>query len=167
MTTANPIALGQQMLRALTKQAERAAAFCTERNIDESVLLSARLYPDMLPLSRQMQIANDFTKRPVARLAGVDAPAQPDEETSFAGLIARFAATSAWLSSLDPASIEGKNDTPITFPAGPDRNITMPGGMYVTAFAMPNLYFHAATAHAILRHNGVSLGKGDFLALEA
>jgi uncharacterized protein len=166
MTTANPITLGQQMLRALTKQAEAAEAFCAERSIDEGVLLSARLYPDMLPLVRQMQIASDFTKRPVSRLAGADAPAQADEETSFAALIARFAETSAWLASIDAAAVEGKNDTPITFPAGPDRNITMPGGEYLTAFALPNLYFHTATAHAILRHNGVALGKRDFLALE-
>jgi uncharacterized protein len=166
MMAPNSTALGQQMLRALTTQATRAAAFCAERGIDESVLLSARLYPDMLPLVRQMQVASDFTKRPVARLAGVDAPAQADDETSFAALIARFAATSAWLGTVDPALLAGKEETPVTFPAGPDRTITMPGSVYLSSFALPNLYFHVATAHAILRHNGVALGKGDFLALE-
>jgi uncharacterized protein len=161
----SPIALGQQMLRALTTQAEKATAYGVERGIDEGVLLGARLYPDMLPLVRQMQLANDFAKRPVARLAGIEAPAQPDDQTSFAALIERFAATSVWLGGVDPALLADKDDAPVTFPTGPDQQATMPGATYLSAFALPNLYFHVATAHAILRHNGVVLGKRDFIAL--
>ncbi|MCU0729004.1 MAG: DUF1993 domain-containing protein [Sphingopyxis sp.] len=164
--TETVVATGEQMLRALTTQATRAAAYCADRGIDEGVLLNARLFPDMLPLVRQMQIANDFASRPAARIAQIDTLSQPDTETSFAALIDRFAATAAWLTGIDPALLAGKTDMPVTFPAGPGRQITMPGGQYLSAFAFPNLFFHVATAHAILRANGVALGKGDFLALE-
>jgi uncharacterized protein len=160
------VTLGRQSLRALTTQAEKAAAWCADHKVEESVMLGSRLYPDMLPLRRQMQIANDFCRRPAARLAGLEAPAQPDDEESFAALIARFAASDAWLASIDPARFDGAETREISFPAGPDRTLKMLGSAYLMTYALPNLYFHAATAHAILRHNGVSLGKLDFLALQ-
>lgn len=131
---------------------------------DEAALLGARLAPDMHPLPRQFQIASDGAKGMVARLAGIDAPSMPDTEATFADLKARCDKTIAFVQSVDPAAIEAGADREIvlTFPNG--GGMRFDGITFLTGFALPNFYFHATTAYAILRAHGVGLGKVDYLA---
>lgn len=130
---------------------------------DEASLIEAKLAPDMFGLARQIQIASDAAKGAAARLAGVEAPAMPDTETSFADLKARCDATIAFLQSIDPAAYDAglANEVVITFPNG--AGLRFDGATFLTQFAVPNFYFHATTAYAILRANGVDLGKQDYL----
>jgi hypothetical protein len=131
---------------------------------DEKVLIEARLAPDMFPLSRQIQIASDGAKGAIARLAGIDAPAMPDVETSFAELKERCDKTVAFIASVDPAAIDAGADREIviTFPNG--GGLRFDGTTSLTGFALPNFYFHATTTYAILRAQGIDLGKIDYLA---
>lgn len=149
-------------LGALSKVLDKGATHSAARRIDESVLLSARLYPDMFALTRQVQIACDQARRGAIRLAGKEPESIPDTETTFADLSARIARTIAALNALTPADFAGAEARSITFKAGP-REITFTGADYIRRWILPNYYFHAATAYAILRHNGVELGKADFL----
>ncbi len=125
-------------------------------------LVSARLAPDMLPLSGQVQRASDTAKAVVARLAGVDIPAFADDETTFAQLQDRIACTLAFVRSVDAAAIDGAEGKAISFQAG-RYPLNFTGVSYLTDFALPNLYFHVTTAYAILRHNGAPLGKLDYI----
>ncbi|MEO5707085.1 MAG: DUF1993 domain-containing protein [Alteraurantiacibacter sp.] len=131
---------------------------------DEAALVEARLAPDMYALARQVQIASDTAKGCGARLAGVEAPSMPDTEASFAELKERCDKTIAFLQSLDPAAIDAGigREIEIKFPNG--GGIRFDGATYLTGFALPNLYFHASMVYAILRSQGVALGKQDFLA---
>ena len=131
---------------------------------DEAALVEARLAPDMRPLSAQVQMASDSAKNAVARLTGVAAPSMPDTETTFAELKARCRATVAFIQSVDAAAYAGAEDRTVElkFPNGMGYSFT--GGAFLTGFALPNFYFHLTTAYAILRANGVALGKPDFLA---
>lgn len=149
-------------LRNLAAILKKGEAFAAERKIDPSVLLSYRLAPDMYPLSKQVQIATDMSKGCVARLAGVDAPAYADNETTFGELIARLEKCVAYVESFQPAQLDGTEDKAITlkFPNG-EFNFT--GQNYLQGFVLPNVYFHSTTAYAILRHCGVPLGKMDFI----
>ena len=143
----------------LDKTVEQAAA----RKIQPEVLLNARLAPDMLTFTRQVQLACDFAKNAAARLAGGDNPKHPDEEKSFDELKARIAKALAFVEGVDDAAFEAGLARDVTFPRGPSATVTMRGEKYLTLFAVPNFYFHATTAYAILRENGIQIGKLDFL----
>ncbi len=149
-------------LNNLARILEKAAVHAESRKIDPSVLVGARLYPDMLPLSKQIQIASDNAKGCAARLAGLEPPKYEDNETSFPELVARLRKTVSYLESLKPEQFEGAEDRSITLKthAGP---LTFQGMAYLLERAMPNVFFHVTTAYAILRHNGVEIGKDDYL----
>ena len=140
----------------------KAEAYATAKKIDPSVLISARLYPDMFPLSRQVQIACDVVKGGSARLAGVDAPSFPDTETTFPELQARIQKTIDFMHSLGPDQIYGSETKAVTFRFGPTE-MNFEGQAYLLTFVFPNLYFHISIAYAILRHNGLDIGKADYL----
>lgn len=140
----------------------KAVVHAEAKKIDPSVLISARLYPDMLPLSRQVQIASDSSKGPAARLAGVLRPAYEDNETTFDELQTRIAKTIAFLKTITPAQIDGSEDRDISVQF-PGREMHFKGLPYLLGFALPNLFFHVTTAYAILRANGVELTKPDFI----
>jgi hypothetical protein len=149
-------------LRNLKGVLEKGAAHAHARKIDDAVFLGARLYPDMLPLARQVQIATDMARGGAARLAGGEPPAFEDTEKTFAELIGRVERTIAFIGALAPAAFEGAETRTITRPVrGQPRTFTGVG--YLQQFIAPNLYFHATTAYAILRHNGVELGKPDYI----
>jgi uncharacterized protein len=141
---------------------EKGVAHTDIKKIDPSVLVNSRLFPDMYPLSKQIQIASDVTRRGVARLAGVEAPAMVDDETTFAQLIDRMKNTIAYLETITPAQIDGTEQKKISLPMG-KHSIEFEGMPYLVSFILPNLYFHATTVYNILRHSGVELGKLDFL----
>jgi hypothetical protein len=141
---------------------EKAAAHAEARKIDPAVLIGGRLYPDMFPLARQVQIATDNAKGCAARLAGLDPPRFDDTETTFPELIARVRKTADFLATFKPEQIDGSEARTITLVMR-HGTLTFPGQTYLLTYALPNFYFHATTAYAILRHNGVELGKQDFL----
>jgi hypothetical protein len=150
-----------KMLTNLRTILEKAAAHAQAKKIDEAAFVEARLFPDMLPLRRQVQIAADQAKG-VARLGGVEPPTYEDNEQSLAELINRVTRTIDFLATLKPAQIDGSEDREITRPVrGQPR--TFKGMPFLLNFVLPNFYFHTTTAYAILRHNGVELGKADFL----
>ncbi|MEX6501067.1 DUF1993 domain-containing protein [Pseudomonas zhanjiangensis] len=139
-----------------------AAADAEARKIDPSVLLNARLAPDMFPLVRQVQIACDSAKAGIALLAGIEAPQQTDDETSFADLQARIAATLAFLQGIVPGQIDGSEARDLILKRC-DKETHFLGQAFLLDHVMPNFYFHYTTAYAILRHNGAAIGKRDFL----
>lgn len=140
----------------------KAAAHAESRKLDPLVLTGARLYPDMFALARQIQIACDTAKNSAARLAGVEPPKHEDTEQTFPELQARLDKALAYLKGFQPAQLDGSEERPVKMPS-PGGEVTFRGEDYLLYFALPNLFFHAATAYAILRHNGVELGKMDFL----
>jgi len=142
---------------------EKGAAHAEVKKIDPTVLINTRLYPDMLPLGKQVQIASDITRRGAARLAGVEAPAMEDFETTFPELIDRLKKTISYLETLTPEQIDGTEAKEIILPIGKDFSMTFDGMSYLIYFILPNLYFHVTTAYNILRHSGVEVGKIDFL----
>jgi uncharacterized protein len=152
----------QRMLGALDKILDKAAAHAEERKIEPTVLIGARLYPDMFPLSRQVQIATDHAKGASARLAGVAVPSFEDAEKMFPELKARIGKTLSFIATLKAAQIDGSEGRDISLKAGP-RELSFKGQDYLLFFALPNFYFHTTTAYGILRHNGVGIGKPDFL----
>jgi len=149
-------------LEAVSGFLKKAAAHATMRKIEPSVLLSLRLYPDMFPLTRQVQLAADFAKGTSARLAGLEVPKYADEEKSFEELEQRIAKTIAFIGGLKPAQIDGSEGREITVPVGGQPR-SFKGQPYLLHFGLPNFFFHAATAYDILRHAGVELGKRDFI----
>ncbi|MBI3434109.1 MAG: DUF1993 domain-containing protein [Proteobacteria bacterium] len=151
-----------QILGALSKVLDKAAAHCAARKIDPAVLLAMRLYPDMLPLVRQVHLTCDFAKNFVARVSGKDLPRFPDEEKTIDELKARIAKTIEAVKSVAARDIDGTEAKAISFAVGP-RTMNFTGESYLVGFALPNFYFHASTAYDILRHCGVEVGKGDFL----
>jgi hypothetical protein len=155
-----------QILGSLEGLLTKAEAHCKAKNIQPEVLLSARLYPDMFPLTRQIQIASDFAAKTCARLTGSEVPSVPDTETTFEELQQRIAKTVDYVKAFKPPQFEGAEAKDITFPSGPGKTTTLKGRQYLSNFALPNVYFHAATAHGILRHNGVEIGKRDFLGVK-
>ena len=157
----------KQMLNALSGVLTKAEAHATAKNIDRSVFLQARLAPDMFPLVRQVQFATDTAKFAVARLAGVESPRFDDVETTFEELYARLDAVSAYLRTFDEAALEGSQDRSITLTTRTRGELKFDGRGYLLGFVLPNLFFHATTAYAILRHNGVPLGKLDYLGPQA
>ena len=151
-----------QILGGLAGVLEKAQVHAASRGIDEAALLTARLYPDMFPLTRQVQAASDFGRNAAGRLAGVELLNLPHTETSFAELRARVAASIAWIGTLTPAQIDDTEDKEISFSAG-TRTMSFPGRQYLLQFCLPHFFFHTTTAYDILRHNGVELGKRDFV----
>ena len=140
---------------------EKGAAHAEAKKIDPAVLIGSRLYPDMFPLSKQVQVASDIGKRVPARLAQAEAPKFEDNEKTFPELIERLRKTIAYLESLKPEQFDDGTRT-VTFPVQ-KVDKTMPGARYLYTRVLPNVFFHCATAYNILRHNGVDIGKGDFL----
>jgi uncharacterized protein len=151
-----------QMLDALGSVLTKAEAHAESRKIAPEVMLGLRLAPDMFALARQVQIACDFAKNTAGRLAGVELPKFPDEEKTFAELHERIARTRAFVAGLPAAAFEGAGARAIQFPMrGKPHEMT--GAAYLNSFALPNFYFHATAVYAILRANGVDLGKGDYM----
>jgi uncharacterized protein len=152
------------MLGNLAHCLQKAAAHAEARRFDPNVLLSARLAPDMLPFAVQIRIACDAAKFGAARLAGIEAPVFADDETTLAQLHERITKTVAWLATVPADKIDGRESADITFPVGRDgATRTMAGEAYLKHWVLPNLFFHVTTAYALLRHNGVDLGKRDYL----
>ena len=150
------------MLRNLSALIEKADAHCAAKKIDPAAITAFRLYPDMFPFTRQVQIACDTAKGAVARLAGVEIPKHEDVEQTFAELKSRIAKTLDFIESVSAAKIDGSEEKEIVLPmrSGERR---YKGMQYLLGFAYPNFYFHVATAYDILRHNGVEIGKADFI----
>ena len=150
------------MLNNLDAMLEKAEIFAKERKIEESILLSWRLAPDMFAFTRQIQLATDFAKGTTARLAGVDVPKYADDETNFAGLRQRIAKTVTFVESFRPTDIDGSEGRDITLTAG-SRELQFKGEPYLLNFALPNFYFHVTTAYDLLRACGVGIGKMDYI----
>jgi hypothetical protein len=149
-------------LNNLSALLEKGTSYASEKEIEYSILVNARLYPNMLSLSRQVQIACDVTKGAAARLSGVESPKHEDKETTFEELQDRIAKTKSFLESIDEADINGTEDKEILLQFGP-KELKFTGRIFLTTFALPNLLFHVSTAYNILRHNGVDIGKMDYL----
>jgi len=151
-----------RMLDNLAAILEKAAAHAEARKIDPAVLVGSRLYPDMFPLVKQVQIASDAAKGGAARLAQMEPPAYEDNEATLADLVARLRRTVDYLRTIKAEQVDGSEDRTVTWKT---RTATkeMQGMPYLLNHVLPNLYFHVATAYAILRHNGVEIGKGDYL----
>jgi len=149
-------------LNGMTRVLDKATPLIEARKIDQAVLAGLRIYPDMLPFSRQIQIASDNAKGPVARLAGIEVPKYEDTETTIAEFKARIAKTIDFVKSVKPAQIEGSEDRTIVLPVGQNK-IEFKGADYLTTFALPNFLFHVTTAYNILRHIGVEIGKRDYM----
>jgi uncharacterized protein len=154
-----------QILGSLTAILTKAEAHCKAKNIQPDVLLGARLFPDMLPFSRQIQLACDFAGKSCARLAHSEVPSTPDTEKTFEELKQRLARTMDFVKGFKEAQFDGADGRDVSFPAGPNNTMTLKGQQFLSHYAFPNFYFHAATAHDILRHNGVEIGKRDFLGV--
>jgi hypothetical protein len=152
----------QHMLRNLNHVLDKAEANAQARKIDPTALTTFRLAPDMLPFTRQVLIACDGAKNGTARVAGVEAPKFEDNEVTFADLKARIQKTLDFLATVPAGAVDGKEEQDFTFPVGPNTR-TMKGQAYLTTWVLPNFFFHITTAYAILRHNGVDLGKSDYL----
>jgi len=141
---------------------DKTQAHVEARKLDETALTGFRLYPDMLPMARQVMIATDTAKGLAARLAGVEIPVYEDTEKTIAELKARIAKTIAYLQSFKPAQIDGTEDKEIVIKRG-DKETRYTGMQFMLGHAVPNFYFHVTTTYAILRHNGVEIGKRDYL----
>jgi uncharacterized protein len=151
-----------RMLTNLGTWLDKAEAHAAAKKFEPSVYLGARFAPDMLPFTKQIQIACDMAKFGIARLAGVDAPKFDDTEASLAELRERVRATVEFIKSVPAAKIDGTDDKEVTIPRR-DGTMTLKGEAYLKNFVLPNFYFHLTTTYALLRHNGVELGKIDFL----
>jgi len=149
-------------LKSLSALIEKAQAHCETRKIDPLAITSFRLFPDMFPFNRQIYIATDTAKGAVSRLAGVEIPKYDDVEQTFPELRARLAKTIDFLMSVPAAKIEGSADKDISIKLG-GKDTVLKGAQYLLGHAYPNFYFHSATAYNILRHNGIEIGKRDFL----
>jgi uncharacterized protein len=150
------------MLNNLSAILDKAQAHAEARKIDPAALTSDRLYPDMFPMKRQVQVACDTAKGAVARLAGVEVPKHEDTEQTFAELKARIAKTVEFIRTVPADRLEGSEDRNIHLKLGP-REVDYTGMQYLLGHALPNFYFHVTTAYDILRHNGVELAKRDYI----
>ena len=150
-----------RMLGNLSAILDKAAAHAEAKKIDPSVFINARLAPDMFPLSRQVQIATDMAKGCAARLAGIEVPSYEDNESTFAELHARIAKTIAFIESVSVSQIDGSEERQITLKFG-SHELNFLGQAYLLDFVLPNFHFHLTTTYAILRHNGVEIGKKDY-----
>lgn len=152
----------QKQLSALEAFLDKAAEQAAAKKIDFAVYLGSRLYPDMFNLTRQVQLATDFAKAAPARLAGTEVPSFPDVETTLPELKARIAKIQALLAAYKREQFEGADTRELTIKTG-GQDVTMTGREYLLHVAFPNFYFHCTTAYDILRHNGIEIGKRDFM----
>lgn len=152
-----------QMLGGLKTVLAKAEAHATAKNIDPNALLQARLYPDMFNLVRQVQVACDFAKSVSARLAGAEVPSMPDDEQSFAQLQTRIDAVLAFISGLGVAQFDAAATREIVTQAGTPKEKRFTGQSYLLNYGLPHFFFHTTTAYSILRHNGVEVGKKDYV----
>jgi hypothetical protein len=150
------------ILNNLSTLLDKAQAHCDAKKIDPLVLTSSRLFPDMLPFTRQITIACDTAKGAVARLAGVEIPKHEDVEKTLEELKGRIAKTVAFVGTFKPAQLDGSEDKEIVLKLT-SREVSFKGMQYLLGYAHPNFYFHVVTAYNILRHNGVELGKRDYI----
>jgi len=151
-------------LKTLDSILGKAAAYAQARKIEDAVLLSSRLFPDMFPLVRQVQIATDTARSGAGRLAGAEFPTYEDKETTIQQLQQRIRDTITYLQTLNPGQIDGSEDRTISWQTRSSTR-TMQGLPYLLEHLLPNIHFHVTTAYAILRHNGVEIGKKDFLGI--
>ncbi len=154
----------KQNLKSLASVLVKAEAHAVTKKIDPAIFLAARLFPDMFPVRKQVQVATDQAKGCAARLAGIEIPTYEDNEASFEELAARIAKTIAFLDSIRTEQIDGSEERDIVLQAGP-HTLQFKGQGYLTNWVLPNFFFHVTTAYAILRHNGVELSKQDFLGM--
>ncbi|STR45837.1 DUF1993 domain-containing protein [Iodobacter fluviatilis] len=153
----------KQLLTALSDVLAKAETHAEAHKIDPTVLLQTRLYPDMFPLVRQVQIACDFAKSVPARLANVEVPAYEDNEQTFAELQARISKTLAFINGLSAAQIDGSEALEIVLRPGTPKEKKLSGQAYLLSYGLPQFFFHVTTTYALLRHNGVEIGKRDFM----
>ena len=153
----------KQMLTALAEVLAKAEAHATANNIDAETLLQTRLYPDMFPLVRQVQIACDFAKSVPARLAGVEVPTYEDSEQNFAQLQTRIANTLTILHGFSAEQIDGSEELEVVLRPGTPKEKKLNGQTYLLSYGLPQFFFHITTSYALLRHNGVAIGKRDFM----
>ena len=156
------VAAFSRTLQGLSGILDKAIAYADAKKFDGKVLVESRLFPDMFPLSRQVQIACDFAKGCSARLAGIEVPKYEDNEATLEELKARVKKTLDFIGTIKPQQLQGAEERTITHEMRV-QTLKMPGLQYLTGFALPNFYFHATTAYALLRHNGLELGKRDFI----
>ena len=152
------------MLGNLSHMLDKAQAFVDEKKCEASALTNYRLAPDMLPLTRQVLIACDAAKNGIARISGMEAPKFEDNESSLSDLNARIQKTLDYLRTVPASKLDGTESNEITFPSGPGTTRTLQAEAYLKHVMLPNMFFHVTMAYAILRHNGVNLGKNDYLA---
>ena len=158
----NSIPVFAKMLGNLSAILDKGAKHCEAKKLDPNALLTARLFPDMFPLTRQVQVATDQAKGGAARLAGLEVPKYEDTEKTFDDLKARIAKTIAFVNGVKAEQVANSGGRDIALTLGPNT-VTFKGEWYLKHFVTPNLYFHVTTAYNILRHNGVELGKRDFI----
>jgi hypothetical protein len=152
-----------QMLGSLSALLHKAESHAEQRKIDADALLQARLFPDMFPLRRQVQIACDFARGVSARLAGVEVPSFPDTEKTFTELQALIEKTLSFLGGLSPTQFDKSESREIVTRPGTPKERRFNGQAYLLSYGLPQFFFHVTTAYALLRHNGVELGKGDYM----
>jgi hypothetical protein len=152
-----------QLLGGLSDVLAKAATHAAERKIEPDALLQSRLFPDMFPLLRQVQIACDFAKSVSARLAGAEVPAWDDSEKTFDELQARIRRTLDFIAGLDAAAFEGAAAREIVLRPGTPKERRLDGQAYLLAYGLPQFFFHVTTSYALLRHGGVEIGKKDFM----
>lgn len=153
----------KQMLGGLTEILAKAEAHAAEKKIEPAALLQARLFPDMFPLTRQVQIACDFARGVSTRLAGADVPVYEDKEQTFAELRALIAKTVAYIDGFKPAQLEGSAQREIITRPGTPKERRFSGQAYLLSYGLPQFFFHVTTAYALLRHNGIDIGKRDYM----
>ncbi len=153
----------KQLLNSLSVILTKAETYAAEKKFEPAVLLNAQLYPDMFPLIRQVQVAADFAKSVSARLAGVEVPVYEDNEQTFADLQTRISRTLSFIDSLTLAQFEGSETREIVLRPGTPKEKKLVGHNYLINYGLPQFFFHVTTAYAILRHNGLEVGKGDFM----
>jgi hypothetical protein len=152
-----------QMLGSLSALLKKADAHATDKKIDPQALLQARLFPDMFPLTRQIQIAADFAKGVTARLAGAEVPSYDDSEQNFAELQGRISKTLSFIGGFNPEQFHGSEEREIVLRPGTPKEQKMQGQIYLLHYGMPQFFFHVTTSYAILRHSGVDIGKRDYM----
>ena len=159
----NSVPVFKQLLTAMKTNLQTTAAEVAAKSMNADAFLQARLYPDMFPLVKQVQIACDFARGISARLAGVDVPAHESNETSFADLEALLDKTLAFIDGLDAAKFDGAESRDIVLRPGTPKERKLGGQAYLSTYGLPQFFFHVTTTYAILRHNGVAIGKKDFM----
>ncbi len=159
----NSVPVLKQMLTSLHSILGKAGTHAVEKKFEPAALLQARLFPDMFPLTRQVQIAADFARGVAARLAGAEVPVFDDKQADFAQLQELLTQSLAFIDSLDPGAFEGSERREIVLRPGTPKEKKLSGQAYLSNYGLPQFFFHVSTAYAILRHNGVDIGKRDYM----